>query len=86
MRFIPLILDNDEQERGSVDGQIVLVGTTEMHDEEDVSVLVGVVDVGLSVVVWRDSEDSLFTTVEKVVKVVDKSVLTVDEESGLEAG
>ncbi|KAG6050329.1 hypothetical protein E4U17_006525 [Claviceps sp. LM77 group G4] len=57
-----------------------------MQGEEDVTELVGVVEVGLSVVVCRDSEDSLLTTVLKVVKVVEEYVVTVDEESGLEAG
>ncbi|KAG6060079.1 hypothetical protein E4U32_003633 [Claviceps aff. humidiphila group G2b] len=56
-----------------------------MHGEDEVSVLVGEVDVGLSVVVCRDSGGSLLTTVLKVVKKVEESIVTVDEESKLEA-
>ncbi|KAG6028617.1 hypothetical protein E4U40_000908 [Claviceps sp. LM458 group G5] len=57
-----------------------------MQGEEELTESVGIVDVGLSVVVCRDSEDSLLTTVLNVVKVVEGSVVTVDKESELEAG
>ncbi|KAG5957516.1 hypothetical protein E4U58_005918 [Claviceps cyperi] len=57
-----------------------------MHGEDNVSVAVGVVNVGLSVVVCRDSEGSLLTTVLKVVKVIEESSVTVEKCSELDAG